>query len=352
MPSLYRATFSLFLLTAGACTGEGRVAPDTDGDIDTGDIDTGDTGGAETEPLVLEFSAPPITLPDGALFAADVAYDEHDQTVFDVMLPDADGPTPLVIYIHGGGFTGGDKAAIYEDEATISTVLSAGVAFATFNYRLLESPDAEGVIKPLGDSRRALQFVRYHHEALNIDPDRVVAFGGSAGAGTVLWLGSHDDMADPDAADPVERESTRLSAVGVTASQATYDLYAWEDIFAEYGLTIEDAAEIAGEERLFSFYGVSSWDEMASDAVTAYRADVDMLAWMDAGDAPVWIETNGAVAPPKDTSVLYHHPYHARAVMERAQAVGLEEVSYIPSLGVSDSSSEDMLSFFARHIGL
>ena len=53
------------------------------------------------------------------------------------------------------------------------TVLG-GVAYASLNYRLLAEVDKEGVIKPLTDCKRALQFIRYHAAELNIDPVRLV----------------------------------------------------------------------------------------------------------------------------------------------------------------------------------
>jgi hypothetical protein len=52
--------------------------------------------------------------------------------------------------------------------------------------------------------------------------------GGSAGAGTSLWLATHDDLADPAASDPVLRESTRLVCAVCNGTQATYDLTRWE----------------------------------------------------------------------------------------------------------------------------
>jgi acetyl esterase/lipase len=77
------------------------------------------------------------------------------------------------------------------------------VAYASIDYRLLQELDTEGVIKPLSDSTRCVQFIRYHAEQLNVDPERIILMGGSAGAGTSLWIGFNDDMADPDSDDPV-----------------------------------------------------------------------------------------------------------------------------------------------------
>ena len=97
------------------------------------------------------FIAPsPIAL-DGiqAVFAKDIPYDGFSETKFDIFLPQASGPAPLVIFFHGGGFTGGDKKDVYEQDkgkAEIQALLSKGIAFASVNYRLLaQIGETEGV---------------------------------------------------------------------------------------------------------------------------------------------------------------------------------------------------------------
>jgi cephalosporin-C deacetylase-like acetyl esterase len=74
---------------------------------------------------------------------------------------------------------------------------------------------------PMHDSARALQFLRYQAEEYNLDKTRVASTGGSAGGCIALWLGFHDDMADPKNEDPVLRESTRLIALAPAGGQHT-----------------------------------------------------------------------------------------------------------------------------------
>ena len=73
------------------------------------------------------------------------------------------------------------------------------------------------------DGARAIQFLRLHANEWNLDKTRIAATGGSAGAGLSLWIAFHDDLADPMSDDPILRESTRISAVGVFGAQTTYD---------------------------------------------------------------------------------------------------------------------------------
>jgi acetyl esterase/lipase len=131
------------------------------------------------------------------------------------------------VFIHGGGFRGGDKAGIKPE--WVRRALDAGLAVASINYRLLANAPFPA---PQEDGRRAVQFLRHHAERFNVDPGRFIGSGGSAGAGIAEWLGFHEDMADANAEDPVRRESTTLSAVVVDEAQTSYDPRDWKRWFS------------------------------------------------------------------------------------------------------------------------
>jgi acetyl esterase/lipase len=65
----------------------------------------------------------------------------------------------------------------------------------------------------LEDMHRAVRFIRYHARDYHIDPDRLGVFGASAGGHLSLMLGTAGAKGDPDAADPVDRVSSRVQAV-------------------------------------------------------------------------------------------------------------------------------------------
>jgi para-nitrobenzyl esterase len=334
--------------------------------------DGGDNWSDSRPPLNLSYSAAPIELPGiTASYAQDVRYGEGTRNLFDIYLPDCDAPTALVIYIHGGGFTGGDKSMGNGDPDTIRELLQSCVAYASINYFLLKVPAPEdgtssivgqgGVLTALRDTARALQFMRYHFASLNLDPQRVAVFGVSAGAGASLWLGTHDDMADPANADPILRESTRVRAVGALATQSTYDLLQWEDILLPVtepfagilgGTDIPTvAAAIGATNYLLTFLSVSSVDAIYTPENEAYRANVDMLGLMDAGDAPVYVN-NPDTGLGDLLNLFLHHGLHALAIKERADEVGLHSVAYVgdPVYALEDPSGEGLTSFLLRHI--
>ena len=152
-----------------------------------------------------------------------VAYGEHPKQVLDFWRAESATPTPVVIYIHGGGWCAGDKAPPYG----LPWLLKAKISVVSIQYRFTWEAEKLGIkppVKgPMDDAARALQFVRSKAAEWNIDKNRIGVHGISAGACSCLWLAFHEDMAKPDSADPVARESTRPTCVAVMNAQTTLD---------------------------------------------------------------------------------------------------------------------------------
>jgi acetyl esterase/lipase len=155
--------------------------------------------------------------------AANVAYGSHERQVLDFYKAESPRPTPVLFFIHGGGWVGGDKRGVGQ----LDKYLAAGISVVSINYRYTTQAQAAGVKPPvewpLRDAARALQFVRSKAAEWNLDKKRIAASGGSAGACSSLWLAFHDDLADPKSDDPVARESTRLCCAAVLGAQTTLD---------------------------------------------------------------------------------------------------------------------------------
>ncbi|NLX99896.1 MAG: carboxylesterase family protein [Rhodopirellula sp.] len=151
----------------------------------------------------------------------DVPYGSHPRQVLDLYQAASDQPTPVVFYIHGGGWQNGDK------KTNPKAFLDKGISVVAVNYRYVkiavEQKIEPPVKAPLEDAARALQFVRSKAAQWNLDKKRFGATGGSAGDCSSLWLAFHDDMADPKSDDPVARESTRLYCAAVNGAQVSLD---------------------------------------------------------------------------------------------------------------------------------
>jgi acetyl esterase/lipase len=153
-----------------------------------------------------------------------VAYGSHPMQVIYFWRAKSEKPTPLLFYVHGGGWSGGDRSVV---RSLLKDALDSGISVASVEYRKIKDSTADGLIPPVKgpmfDSARALQFCRSKAKEWNIDKTKVAAAGGSAGGCTSLWLAFHKDLADPDSADPVARESTRPTCAAVSSAQTTLD---------------------------------------------------------------------------------------------------------------------------------
>lgn len=154
-----------------------------------------------------------------------VSYGSHKHQVLHFWQAESSTPTPLVFYIHGGGWKNGSKNAVYHNG--LEAYLDAGISVVSIQYRFLPAAAKAGVEPPvawpLEDAARALQFVRSKAGEWNVDKTRIAASGSSAGGCSSLWLAFHPDMADPASPDPVARESTRLYCAAVIRAQTTLD---------------------------------------------------------------------------------------------------------------------------------
>lgn len=162
-----------------------------------------------------------------------VPYGSHPRQVLDFYPAKSDTPTPVVLYIHGGGWRGGDK------KTNPKAYLDKGISVVAINYRYVQNgveDKVEPPVKaPLEDAARALQFIRSKAKEWNLDKTKVGATGGSAGACSSLWLAFHDDLADPKSEDPIARESTRLYCAAVNGAQVSLDPKELREWMPNYG---------------------------------------------------------------------------------------------------------------------
>lgn len=277
---------------------------------------------------------------------ANVKYGEHERHVFDIWLADSTKPTPLAIYIHGGGFRSGSKEKLKSNE--LSELLDSGISVAAINYRYM-------TIAPLPaahhDARRALQFMRSKATDWNIDKEKVATFGGSAGAQICMWLAYSDEMAKPDSADPIERESTRLTCVATAGGQTSSGAEFWKKIIGS--LVVEEkAAEAmmepykgqAPEKVRLAIWGAKTLEE--ANEIAARHSAIDIVS---ADDPPIFMSYGSSPTskPPSDPSKLrgwlIHHVNLGIALKERTDALKLEAHLKYPG---ADVKYKSLVEFF------
>ncbi|MAS94705.1 MAG: lipase [Verrucomicrobiales bacterium] len=242
---------------------------------------------------------------------ADVPYDEYDLTKIDFWKAEGEGPRPLLVYIHGGGWIGGDKS---KGVPNPEYYLGKGISIAAVNYRLTGT---DPLPVPVYDAVRALQFLRSKADEWNINKEKVVLTGGSAGACTSMWILCHDDMANPDSDDPVERESSRVSGAVVGSGQTSIDPKQIEPWLGPNVLKHKMINMAVGEPTI-------------EGALENYEKHKDLYHEFSAynhvtKDDPPLLMTYGAdmSLPSKDAGHGIHHPVYGVKMKEKADSVGM-----------------------------
>lgn len=276
---------------------------------------------------------------------SNVAYGPDKQQVLDFWQAPSDQPTPLVFFIHGGAWRANDKDRV----SGLHEYLAAGISVVSINYRFIQSAAAAGVnpplIWPMQDSARALQFVRSNASEWNINKDRIGGSGGSAGACTCLWLAFHDDMANPKSDDPISRESTRLSCVGLVGAQTTLDpqqMQAWIPNIAYGG-------------PQFGFHGdktqkLSSFGEFLGkrEQILQWINEFSPYGLLSADDPPVHIFYTKPPAMGKKQGNPTHSANFGMGLQEKMHSLGLE--CHIIYPGSPDREFADPVQFLINHL--
>jgi acetyl esterase/lipase len=255
---------------------------------------------------------------------AEVSYGPHPRNVLDFWKADGEGPRPLLVYIHGGGWIGGDKK---QDTAKYQPFLDNGISCAAINYRLTgEVP----LPAPVHDAARAIQFLRTKAAGWNIDTQHIALTGGSAGACTSMWLLLHDDLADPKATDPVLRESTRVCAAAVSAGQTSIDPKVIEDWLGPNVLKHRMINMAVGEPTIEG--ALQNYDKYK-----ALYVEFSPYNHVDGKDPPLFMTYgNDMTLPSKDAGHGIHHPVYGVKLKEKSDSVGHECHLLIPDVSKSD----------------
>lgn len=269
----------------------------------------------------------------------DLSYGEHERNVLDFWQAQSESPTPVFVWIHGGGFRAGNKSSI--PAGLLLPFLQSGVSCASIHYRL--SQDAPYPAQ-MHDSARAIQFIRSKAAEWNIDPERLAAGGGSAGSGISQWLAFHDDMANPLSDDPISRQSTRLVCALPINMQSTYDPREIKTIVPG------DAYKHKALIQLFERPEGWDWDtDKVDDELDALLRDASPITHLTKDDPPIFLIHYERSNTPGNI----HHSNFGKHLKESMDKLRIECIRKMDSEYDSMKEAfEDMVKFVNSKFGM
>lgn len=143
----------------------------------------------------------------------DIAYESQSNAQkLDIYLPEqGEGPFPVIFAIHGGAFIGGDKAISTVNSRMQLQGVNRGYAVVQVNYRLAKESEFPELIY---DIKAALRFIKENANEFSLDPNKIAAWGDSAGGSLASLIGTSWDVNElEDLTMGYEGQTSRVEAV-------------------------------------------------------------------------------------------------------------------------------------------
>lgn len=130
---------------------------------------------------------------------------------------------------------------------------------------------------------------------------------------------------------------------------------AWhQTVFKEYqpeGMDYSAILNLVGEDTMLKFYGVTSHDELESEAVQGIRRKLDLLNLLTIDDPEIYLSNSEVpYTYPTDNASVLHHPLHAKALMDKAIIEKAAFKASIPPMGIDHTSGESIAAFMLRKL--
>ena len=289
-----------------------------------------------------KFLAANPLLPNPTVY--DVAYGPHRKQVLHFWKAESDKPTPVLFFIHGGGWMGGGRLSGLS--GMLPQMLKAGISVVSVEYRFIPEATADGEVPPvngpLHDAARALQFVRSKAAEWNIDK---AAHRRHAAARPARARRSGSPFIPtwpiPKSDDPVARESTRLWCAAVDGAQTTLDpqqMKEWTPNSSYGG-------------HAFGFKGdpakkLSQFDDFLAgrETILPWIAEYSPYALVTSDDPPIYLRYGTPPALGQDQKDPTHTANFGVKLQEHCKEVGVEcELVYPGAPDVKRATIQDYL---------
>ena len=272
---------------------------------------------SSTEPTISEvpsfFGITPSDSPleSDILYFKDVTYGKKERNKLDLLLPNRGALNGMVILFHGGSFQFGNKEDLYGEgfNSILNGILENNIGIANANYSFITEIDSKGIFSSLNDGSEVISFIRKNQTVLEIPSDKLVLAGVSAGAGIAMWNGFR------------ESENDQVEGIVALYAQSSYDLYEWQNYFAEFDLDSIRSQDSEIQDLFVKFYG--------GEYTLQKAAELNFSDQMDADDPKLYVynpvyEDEVINGDALNLDVLFHSFKHTDFLRSKAVKVGLE----------------------------
>jgi acetyl esterase/lipase len=211
----------------------------------------------------------------------------------DLYLPAGNGPFPLIVYVHGGGWRMNDKS-LAAQKGIAARLVKEGYAVASLNYRLSGEAKFPAQVQ---DVKTAVRWLRAHAQEYNLDSTRFAAWGDSAGANLASMLGTSCGVSDLEGADLGNADQS-------SCVQALVDFYGPMD-FLQIDQEFSGTACAANHNK-----ASSAESQYVGGPIQQYKTVVEKanpITYITADDPPAFIEygTADCTVPPQQNQLFY-----------------------------------------------
>ncbi|MEM8935609.1 MAG: alpha/beta hydrolase [Pseudomonadota bacterium] len=266
----------------------------------------------------------------------DVAYaSDSDDQKLDVFMPEGDGPFPAVVLIHGGAFKMGSKEMDYNHAKLL---VENGYVAISINYRL----SGEAVFPAaVHDCKAAIRFIRANADKYKIDPDKMGAWGASAGGNLTAMMATSagDEFADGSVGEHTD-VPTKIQAGINWFGPINFQTQTEEGL--ALGLGEDYNVDLESE-----YIGVDANDPANAELV----AKANPTTYLDPSDPPIW-----TVVGDSDPLIPYTQSYNF--YLAAKEVLGEDKATYLLLEGAGHGggpfAGEELLlqsvAYFDKHL--
>ncbi|MCG3196925.1 MAG: alpha/beta hydrolase [Candidatus Omnitrophica bacterium] len=212
-----------------------NLAGDTPPPVPPGFASSGELMRAFTSGKI-QLITPPSGLPEGVTCEKGIKYGSvgDRELLLDLYSPKGLArPTPVIIFIHGGGWKGGARGdmAFY-----CVRFAEKGYITATISYRFSQDAKFPGCVE---DAKCAVRFLRANASKYHIDPERIVASGNSAGGYLSMMMGYTSDVPEFEGTGGWNETSSKVRAV--------INFYGPTDLTTDYAKSVGVVKDFIGK---------------------------------------------------------------------------------------------------------